>query len=71
MMHFVSATCEGETCRCGKPATHKVGEEIPHDHPQQERHNLTAYVCCACFTLLLGPATGCLEAMRCAREVKP
>jgi len=33
-MHFVSAACEGQTCRiCGKPATHKLGEEIPHDEP--------------------------------------
>lgn len=23
------------------------------------RHELTAYVCCACFTRVLGPATGC------------
>lgn len=26
---------------------------------QLPRHNLTAYVCCACFTALLGSATGC------------
>lgn len=66
--HFVSATADGEVCRCGLPATHKVGEEIPPDDPSLEntatfpmsaRHNLTAYVCCFHFTELLGPATGC------------
>lgn len=92
--HFISASCGGERCRCGAAATHKVGEEIPHDEPCRtcgrtwrenmwehrlldrrhptwcddayhiahdgaSRHNLTAYVCCTCFTRLLGPATGC------------
>lgn len=36
MTHFVSQCCEGWTCSfkgCGKPATHKVGEEIPPDEP--------------------------------------
>ncbi len=27
--------------------------------PTSQRHNLTAYVCCGCFTKILGPATGC------------
>jgi len=27
--------------------------------PHAQRHNLTAYVCCGCFTKILGPATGC------------
>lgn len=48
-----------EVCSCGAPATHKIGEEIPGDDPMPDRHNLTAYVCCRCFTRLLGPATGC------------
>jgi hypothetical protein len=30
---------------CGQPAHKKVGEEIPHDDPQPNRHNYTAYVC--------------------------
>jgi hypothetical protein len=47
MEHFVSASCVGEKCSmCHSPATHKVGEEIPHDDPNQMRHNYTAYVCC-------------------------
>lgn len=29
-----------------------------------QRHNLTAYVCCKCFTRILGPATGCPVATR-------
>jgi hypothetical protein len=27
--------------------------------PHAQRHNLTAYVCCGCFTKILGRATGC------------
>ena len=62
MSHFVSKTCVGELCnvcyREGKavPATHKVGEEIPHDDPFQVRHNLTAYVCCTHFIEIMGPS---------------
>lgn len=65
-MHFVSASCAGEYCTLCRwrtkpsdprtPATHKVGEEILHDDPHQNRHNLTAYVCCACFRMIFGPA---------------
>ncbi len=55
--HFVSKTCTGTFCRCGAPATHKVGEEIPYDAPGhlKIRHNLTAYVCCAHFSEIMGP----------------
>lgn len=82
MSHFISARCASERCACGKPATHKLAEEIPNDEPCAicdgcfifrgepcpsmchlgigvVRHALTAYVCCACFTRVLGPATGC------------
>lgn len=54
MDRFVSKTCEGEHCSiCGEPATNKVGEEIPYDHPHKERHNLTAYVCAKHFDLIM------------------
>lgn len=54
-MHFISAACRGESCViCGKPATHKLGEEI-----RFPRHNLTNYVCCVHFTLVVGPAAPC------------
>lgn len=55
--HIFSETYVGEVCRCGAPATHKVGEEIPYDYPEQlrVRHNLTAYVCCAHFSDVMGP----------------
>jgi len=33
MIHFVSTSCTGEMCQCGKAAKHKVGEEIPSDEP--------------------------------------
>lgn len=52
---FVSASCIGEKCSiCGKPATKKVGEEIPEDDPIQNRHNLTAYVCEEHFNMIMG-----------------
>ena len=54
--YFVSASCRGERCRvCGKSATHKMAEEIQHDDPLPMRHELTAYVCCEHFGLILGP----------------
>ena len=59
--HFVSSRCNGETCCCGAQATHKVGEEIPHDDPHKQRHNFTAYVCCACFRRIMGDAVFCPE----------
>jgi hypothetical protein len=68
--HWVSKTCEGENCSlCGRPASHKVGEEIAHDALGIEavlaqdagdyyqiagRHNLTAYICCRHFAALMG-----------------
>ncbi len=61
-MHFVSATCGGEICgmcyRLGidRPATHKVGEEIPDDAPFRG-HNLTQYVCCEHFGSVVGPGS--------------
>lgn len=66
--HFISASCEGEICGpCwreweGKvPATHKLGEEIAHDDPSPCRHNLTQYVCCACYARTVGPAAPCAK----------
>ena len=57
--HFVSAACNGEVCRCGLPATHKTCEVIAHDDPNKNRHELCAYVCCAHFLALVGPAAPC------------
>jgi hypothetical protein len=52
---FVSATCKGEKCSvCGKNATNKLGEEIPYDDPNPNRHNLTAYVCREHFRMIVG-----------------
>jgi uncharacterized protein DUF3310 len=64
--HFVSESCQGEICgicirtnSAQVSATHKVGEEIATDDPNQVRHNLTNYLCCAHFTMVMGRATGC------------
>ena len=70
--HIVSVTCDGEHCGhevddgyCGKPATHKISEELPFEmRPRralslkafmQTRHNLTMYVCCEHFGQVFGP----------------
>ena len=53
-MHFVSAACRGEICTmCREPATHKVGEEQMFDDPSPYSHNMTAYICCRHFGLLM------------------
>jgi hypothetical protein len=53
--HFVSRSCGGERCSvCRADATHKLGEEIMHDDPSPHRHNLTAYVCCEHFRMIVG-----------------
>jgi len=39
--------------------------------PGSQRHNLTAYVCCGCFTKILGPATGCPVKSEKKTEEKP
>lgn len=39
--------------------------------PHAQRHNLTAYVCCGCFTKILGPATGCPVQQDKKTEEKP
>lgn len=62
-MHFVSKSCVGEFCgMCYRAegrilATHKVGEEILHDDPNQNRHNYTQYVCCEHFKMIFGEWT--------------
>jgi hypothetical protein len=64
MRHFISASCQGERCSiCGEPATHKVGEELAYDDPDfGVGDDLTAYVCCIHFVMILGPAeTLCAE----------
>jgi len=60
MSHHVKDFCEGERCSfrledgscCGELATHKVGEE---DTAPSNMHNLTAYLCCYHFNLVMGP----------------
>jgi hypothetical protein len=50
--HAREASAVEERCRmCGDPAAHKVTE----DTLMGRRHPFTAYVCCACFDLVMGP----------------
>ena len=50
-----SQSTKGEKCvMCGTDAAAKIGEEIMHDDPVQDRHNLTAYVCEQHFRQLFG-----------------
>lgn len=55
---FVSLSCQGEKCFCGKPAEHKVEETIFGDDPLPSRHPLTSYVCHGHFAQIMGPAAG-------------
>ena len=54
-LHFVSPHCTGEICgmcwreKQEKKATHKIGEELSMGH------NLTQYVCCEHFAMIVGP----------------
>jgi len=58
--HFVSKLCVGEVCSiCSTPASHKVGEEIASDDPNPMRHNLTAYICCTHFRIIMGGQAHC------------
>lgn len=47
--HYTPNSAEGERCKCGQPATHKV-EEVT-DAP---RHPFTRYLCCKHFSELMG-----------------
>jgi hypothetical protein len=54
---YVGSSCIGEIClvnNCGKDATHKIGEEILDGDPHPRRHNLTNYVCCEHYQMVLG-----------------
>lgn len=54
-IHPISPSCGGEKCMvCSEPATHKIGEEHLHGVPRR-MHNLTAYVCCEHFGMVMGP----------------
>jgi len=50
-----SVHAKGETCtQCGHAAAHKVGEEIFADDPNPVRHEFTSYLCCTCFSRVMG-----------------
>ncbi|GAB2733175.1 hypothetical protein [Nocardioides pakistanensis] len=49
--HSIPPYALEETCRCGAPAAHNIAETSGPD----TFHPLTAYLCCDCFTSVLGP----------------
>lgn len=50
-----SEYAHGMQCtQCGHPASHKVGEEIFPDDPNPVRHEFTSYLCCYCFSSVMG-----------------
>lgn len=64
MSDWVSKSCEGETCLCGKPATAKLEEVIFDDDPFPHRHPLTSYVCHDCFGRIMGAGAEWLDQLR-------
>jgi ribosomal protein L40E len=53
---FISPAVYPEEARAALEACHST---FHMRGPDVQRHNLTAYVCCRCFTRILGGATGC------------
>jgi hypothetical protein len=51
---YIPGSCTGVKCFCGKDAKHKLEETIFDDDPHPFRHNLTSYVCCEHFQLIMG-----------------
>lgn len=53
--HAIDATIVGHVCSvCRRPrAAHKIGEELP---PTATMHNLTNWLCCDCFCVVMGDA---------------
>jgi len=52
---FVSASCKGEVCFCGKPAVKKVAAEIMHDDPNPYQHGASCYICEEHFNMIMYP----------------
>lgn len=61
-MHHVLESSIGEKCTCGNPASHKVEEVLDFGSFSSiedavnagVRHPLTVYLCCQCFSKLMG-----------------
>ena len=59
MHKSIGERCHGVDCDGIMDASHKIGEEPTWDNQIIPTHNLTSYLCCVCFTRIMGPATGC------------
>jgi hypothetical protein len=53
--HYVPPGSQGERCRCGRQAMHKIAEDILQTD-SGVRHPFTTYACCQCFSELMGLA---------------
>lgn len=61
-MHHILESSVGEKCTCGNPASHKVEEVLDFGSFSSVedavntgiRHPLTVYLCCRCFSKLMG-----------------
>ena len=74
--HYIIDSCDGEDCKCGFfKANHKVEEVLDEfdKHGQVVRHPFTVYLCCYCFSKLMGFAANktCEEFLKKELKTKP
>lgn len=55
----------------GSPASMKIGEEISQWDNGPPRHNLTMYICGACFVALMTPPVSEFELVRIPKRGRP
>ena len=53
--HRPDPCVDGQCALCDKDATHKVAEDSSDNVGLFRRHPFTNYVCCGCFSRLMGP----------------
>lgn len=60
--YHVSLYCKGHVCSvCGKEATHNLTTTKMEDDPLQTTTQLSAYVCCEHYSMIMGKASRCDE----------
>jgi len=71
--HYIIDSCDGEDCKCGFfRANHKIEEVLDvFDKPNQiVRHPFTVYLCCYCFSNLMGKSAEGLCEKHLKQELK-